>query len=323
MYKVLSVLLFVLFVTLGTTGVMAAPVQWRVEDGGNGHWYEAIAIPAGITWTDANATTEARGGGWHLATITSAAENAFVYSLVKGKPNFWRCCLSGNSGGPWLGGIYVGPGVGNYKWITGEPFVYTNWGSLEPFGNGKRIALFGYQASEGPFWNDIGPDRTDVVSYVIETELLLEDVRGVLENPPANSFQSGIGVVSGWKCSAGIITARFDGFIDVQASYGTARGDTRTVCNDDGNNGFGILVNWNNLGPGVHTVEILDNGRFFASATVTVTTFGTDFLSGASGTCTVTNFPSPGRNTILEWQQSSQNFAIRGVTGGGGGGLTQ
>lgn len=171
MYKVLSVLLFVLFATLGETGVMAAPVQWRVEDGGNGHWYEAIAVPAGITWTAANAAAEARGGGWHLATITSAAENAFVYSLVRGKPIFWRCCLSGNSGGPWLGGIWVGPGVGNYRWITGEPFVYTNWGRLEPFGNGKRIALFGYQAPEGPYWNDIGPDRTDVVSYMIETEI--------------------------------------------------------------------------------------------------------------------------------------------------------
>lgn len=170
----------------------------------------------------------------------------------------------------------------------------------------------------------IGTDAFDGADTIgIDNFTILAEAQGVLENPPSGSFQSGIGVVSGWKCSAGIITARFDGFIDVQASYGTARGDTRAVCNDDGNNGFGILVNWNNLGPGVHTVEILDNGQFFASATVTVTTFGTDFLSGVSGTCTVTNFPSPGRNTTLEWQQSSQNFAIRGVTGGGGGGLTQ
>jgi hypothetical protein len=68
-----------------------------------------------------------------------------------------------------LGGIWVGPGVGDYDWITGEPFIYTNWAPLEPFNNGRRIALFGYHSAMGPQWNDIGPDRTDVLSYMIET----------------------------------------------------------------------------------------------------------------------------------------------------------
>ena len=32
-----------------------------------------------------------------------------------------------------------------------------------------------------------------------------------LENPQPGSFQSGIALVSGWKCTAGAITVVFDG----------------------------------------------------------------------------------------------------------------
>ena len=72
----------------------------------------------------------------------------------------------------------MGPGVGDYAWVTDEPFEYTNWGPLEPFGNGERIGLFGFRAAEGPFWNDIGPDRI-AFGYVIETD------QPVQQNPVA------------------------------------------------------------------------------------------------------------------------------------------
>jgi hypothetical protein len=86
----------------------AAPVEWRVADGGNGHLYEVILVPGGITWTDANAAAQSRGPGWHLAAITSAAEDAFVAGLVN-NPAPWLCCVSGNSSGPWIGGYWVVP----------------------------------------------------------------------------------------------------------------------------------------------------------------------------------------------------------------------
>ncbi|HEV8711800.1 MAG TPA: hypothetical protein VGX03_03115 [Candidatus Binatia bacterium] len=76
--------------------------------------------------------------------------------------------------------------------------------------------------------------------------------QGVLENPKDNSFQSGISVISGWKCTAGLVTITFDGGPAVQAAYGTTRADTRRACGDDGNNGFGSLWNWNLLGDGPH-----------------------------------------------------------------------
>jgi hypothetical protein len=110
---------------------------------------------------------QAKGPGWHLATITSAAENAFVFDLVDNNPDFWNCCFSGNSQGPWLGGFKSGSNVGDYSWVTGEPFVYTNWGPLEPFGNGDRMSLFGYQGPLGPYWND-APDTFPTLGYVAE-----------------------------------------------------------------------------------------------------------------------------------------------------------
>lgn len=97
--------------------------------------------------------------------------------------------------------------------------------------------------------------------------------QGVLENPSSGSFQSGIGLVSGWKCTATTVTVSFDGGPPLQAAYGTSREDTRSVCGD-ANNGFGLLFNWNLLGKGTHTVRALADGVQFASATFTVTRWG-------------------------------------------------
>lgn len=142
--------------------------------------------------------------------------------------------------------------------------------------------------------------------------------QGVLENPSSGSFQSGIGLVSGWKCTANTITVSFDGGPPIQAAYGTSREDTRGVCGD-ANNGFGLLFNWNLLGNGTHTVRALADGVQFASATFTVTTLGTEFLTGQSSTCNAT---LAGQNVTLSWQQSQQNFVITSASGGGGGGTT-
>jgi hypothetical protein len=52
--------------------------------------------------------------------------------------------------------------------------------------------------------------------------------QAVLENPVPGSNQSGIGIVSGWKCSAGTITVRLNGALTLQAAYGGDRADTQT-----------------------------------------------------------------------------------------------
>lgn len=104
---------------------------------------------------------------------------------------------------------------------------------------------------------------------------------GRLGNPSPHSFQSGIGVISGWVCDANRIEIEFNNDASTRqpAAYGTERLDTAGECGDT-NNGFGLLVNWNRLGDGTHTVRALADGVEFGRATFTVTTLGEEFVRG-------------------------------------------
>ena len=140
---------------------------------------------------------------------------------------------------------------------------------------------------------------------------------GILENPQPDSFQSGVGLISGWQCSAMQIDIEIDGVV-FAAAYGTNRADTEAVCGDT-NNGFGLLVNWNLFGAGQHEIRALADGVAFAQVTVTVTTFGVEFFTALKGQFDLPNFPSMGTLTTIEWQEPLQNFAIVSGTGGGSG----
>ena len=183
---------------------------------------------------------------------------------------------------------------------------------LTPF-VGQSIRL-GFQlvsdasgTADGWYIDDVAVFSSDFVSPV------------TLENPRAASFQSGVGVISGWACHAQEIVIELDGR-PLQAGYGTTRTDTRGRCGDS-NNGFSLLWNWNNLGAGPHTVRALIDGQEFANTTVRVTTFGEDpFPRGWRGTFALPDFPTSGEATIVRWEESLQNFVItdgQPNTGGG------
>ena len=135
---------------------------------------------------------------------------------------------------------------------------------------------------------------------------------GVLENPGSNSFQSGIGVLSGWVCEAEVVTLAIGDLPVQEAGYGTERLDTQDACGDT-DNGFGLLFNWNRLGDGEHAVVAYVDGEELGRATVRVTTLGEEFLRDVAGECVVEDFPSEGETVTLEWQQSSQNFVLTDV----------
>ena len=116
---------------------------------------------------------------------------------------------------------------------------------------------------------------------------------GYLEIPTVNSFQSGVGVISGWVCEAEeveiAITTEGGAVQRYAASYGTERADTATardgtvICGDP-DNGFGLLFNWNRLGDGEHTVVALVDGAELGRAVVRVTTLGEEFAEDLAGT---------------------------------------
>lgn len=134
--------------------------------------------------------------------------------------------------------------------------------------------------------------------------------RGNLENPADGSSQSGIAIISGWICAAENVVVEIDGGRTFKMSYGTRRADTAHVCGDT-NNGFSLLYNINLLGEGEHTLRILADGVEVDRSRITVTTFGSDFLTGASARYRLTDFPESGDFIDVQWDQSRQNFLIR------------
>ena len=136
-----------------------------------------------------------------------------------------------------------------------------------------------------------------------------------LENPQPGSYQSGVGLISGWSCAGPTITVSIDGGQQRGVPYGSGRGDTASICGaSTTNTGFGLLFNYNGLGSGSHTAQVFVNGTARGNPTpFTVTAPAGEFLSGASKQVTVTDFPTPGRTSTLIWQESQQNFAIKSV----------
>ena len=60
-------------------------------------------------------------------------------------------------------------------------------------------------------------------------------------------------------------------------------------------------------------MRLLADNVEIARSSFTVTTFGQEFLQGATGAYTLFDFPRIGTSTEIEWEESSQNFVIRGV----------
>jgi VCBS repeat-containing protein len=162
------------------------PVQWRVSDGGNGHWYQAVSAPETISWNDANAAAESAGG--HLASILSQAENAFAYGLVADDTRFWHTAGT-DIIGPWLGG-YQAPGSsepgGGWHWVSNEPWSYSNWASGEPnngWGVEDKLAFIIKVGGPGAQWNDLVDSSwisvLRVTGYIVEWAEQPTDQAGV------------------------------------------------------------------------------------------------------------------------------------------------
>lgn len=133
--------------------------------------------------------------------------------------------------------------------------------------------------------------------------------QSVLEIPHINSVQNGIGLLSGWKCTATKLTATFNNSEPLPVLYGSPRGDTSSVCGHS-NTGFALLMNWNLLGDGRHTVRVFDDGVEFATATFTVITPGVEVLRQGAASVTISDFPRTGEKTTLQWQESTQSFVM-------------
>ena len=183
-------------------------------------------------------------------------------------------------------------------WQAGEELATAASGGV---GQNFRLSV---RVAPGPVVIAVAGNGQQTGAYTLQVTFL----SGHLENPGAASFQSGIGVISGWTCDAEAVEIVLNG-VPQEAAYGTARLDTEAMCGDS-DNGFGLLFNWNLLRDGEHEVVALVDGVELDRATVMVTTLGTEFLREVTGTCTAADFPTMDETVTLAWQQTQQNFVI-------------
>ena len=123
-------------------------VQWRVEDGGNGHWYRIKVVAQPLTWS--SASNDAATVGAHLASILSSQENGFVLDLSFSTPGAVRNA-GGTVVGPWIG-ARRDQSTGVFHWSSGEPWNFTAWCGGEPTGAIWEDAICYY--SGNVCWND-------------------------------------------------------------------------------------------------------------------------------------------------------------------------
>ncbi|HWB04452.1 MAG TPA: lectin-like protein [Verrucomicrobiales bacterium] len=128
--------------------------------GANGTWNLYMPSSEGLTWSKAQAFAEGKidpaggtGKKGHLATISSGAENTFVYHYL-GSRIVW-IGLTDDAKFP---GAKKAKGLQDqgWAWVTGEPVTWTNWQSSEPSNNditdGKDDD--GVTIENGGFWNN-------------------------------------------------------------------------------------------------------------------------------------------------------------------------
>jgi hypothetical protein len=111
-----QVLAAVIGVGAVTTGAAAQnAVQWRVEDGGNGHWYQLHSFQGPTTRSSALEFATARNAA--LACLETEPENRWVASAFTG-------AMGLPVGQAWIGGVRTN---GVWRWETGGLIDFLAW----------------------------------------------------------------------------------------------------------------------------------------------------------------------------------------------------
>uniref|UniRef100_A0A914DTR1 C-type lectin domain-containing protein n=1 Tax=Acrobeloides nanus TaxID=290746 RepID=A0A914DTR1_9BILA len=114
--------------------------------------YKVVKTPA--TWLSAQFDCNRAGGD--LAASTNVFTNQFLLNLsIANFPN---------PGGFWIGGSNLVEGTGNWSWIDGNVWSYTNWASGRPRNINSYDAI--QMHSPNGFWYDAS--KTGLLPYICE-----------------------------------------------------------------------------------------------------------------------------------------------------------
>ena len=108
-----------------------------------------------VSWTEAKERCERMGG--HLATITSAKEQAFIEKINKDDKRLW------------IGGYRTDNN--KWAWVTGEKWKYTNWGDGEPNNSSNVVSNENSVAVWPKKWNDLNDkNKYEQSGFICEWE---------------------------------------------------------------------------------------------------------------------------------------------------------
>ncbi|MDA7660036.1 hypothetical protein OAG01_00665 [bacterium] len=142
-------------------------VQWRVEDGGNGHWYQLqIEDRPTSGWIASRSLASQQGG--HLATFSTEAEWAFVTDILLSQPESSLAYLGATQSDECSSGC---PSNATWHWIDDTEWNDADWYPWypgEPSGNGQ-VAIGRLQSfNGGTQWDDTTDSAPPRGASVIE-----------------------------------------------------------------------------------------------------------------------------------------------------------
>ncbi len=127
---------------------LSAPIKTVTWNGHIYAFYETYR-----SWTTAKDMCEQLGG--HLATITSAEEQAFLQNHAEGK-GYWIGATDEKEEGQW-------------EWVTGEAWNYTAWANNQP-DNAVSNEHYVHLMTSGE-WNDIHHEsNADKIGFILEID---------------------------------------------------------------------------------------------------------------------------------------------------------
>jgi len=164
LHMIFTIIASAVLVWPATSPATPEPVEWLSHPDGEIHYYDIIEC-TNISWYEAKDQAESlvfNGMHGHLTTIPFEAENTFIVDHV---------LVNAQSGTYFIGGLQSPFPGGDWQWITGEEWSYSNWWVTEPSGDGPALVIYSSLATLEKLgrWNDLPGDlQLQNAGYIVE-----------------------------------------------------------------------------------------------------------------------------------------------------------
>jgi hypothetical protein len=116
-----GIVLAALTVVSAASAQSTQAVEWKVSEGGNGHWYCVVRSDHFMTWSQSQSACLLSGGS--LVSIGTQAESEWLYLSLVNRPDVW------SFNGPYVVGPWIGArgASGNWRWDDGTAWSFSSW----------------------------------------------------------------------------------------------------------------------------------------------------------------------------------------------------